>query len=169
MPGGEQMQSIEEVVNFLRKYQLKLTTAESCTAGLMAALIAGISGSGEVLDSGYVTYSPIAKQKCLRVDAQTIATFGLTSEEVAREMAMGALLASGADIALSNTGLTDTEGESGEEGVLCFACAMTLADHSGVVSETVHFSGARSEVRVAAAHHALLQLPYYYERLRETG
>ncbi|MBM7061887.1 CinA family protein [Pseudomonas sp. UL073] len=159
------MQSIEEVVSFLKKYQLRLATAESCTAGLMAALVAGISGSGEVLDRGYIVYSPEAKQGCLGVREKTIELYGLTSEEVAREMALGALESSGADIVLANTGIAESDDDL--DGVLCFACAMNIADHRGVVSETVHFSGERNEVRVAAAHHALLQLPYYYERLRE--
>lgn len=83
------MQSIEQVVNVLGKHGLRLCTAESCTAGLIAALVADIPGSGAVLDCGFVTYSEQAKQRCLGVDPQTIERFGLTSEEVAREMALG--------------------------------------------------------------------------------
>lgn len=159
------MREIEQVVNFLEKYGLTLVTAESCTAGLMASLVAEVSGGGAVLDSGYVVYLPRAKQACLGVNARTIERYGLTSEEVTREMAVGALQVSQADIALANTGLAEAEGAM--DGVQCFACAMRINDHEGVVSETLRFSGERNDVRQAAARHALLQLPYYYERLRQ--
>lgn len=158
------MQNIEQVVNFLSKYRLRLCTAESCTAGLIASLIADVPGSGSVLDCGFVTYSPQAKQRCLDVAPQTIERFGLTSEEVAQEMALGALKRSGADIALANTGLA--EAEDGMDGVQCIACAIRLDQHQGIVSETVQFNGVRNQVRHDAARYALLQLPYYYERLR---
>lgn len=160
------MQSIEQVVNVLGKHGLRLCTAESCTAGLIAALVADIPGSGAVLDCGFVTYSEQAKQRCLGVDPQTIERFGLTSEEVAREMALGALKCSDADIALANTGLAEADGEM--DGVQCIACAMRLDGHESAVSETVRFMGERNQVRLDAARYALLQLPYYYERLRST-
>ena len=159
------MHSVEQVVDFLEKYQLKLTTAESCTAGLMASMVADAMGAGAVLESGFVVYSPQAKHACLGVSMQTIGTFGLTSEEVAREMAVGAMKLSTADIVLANTGLAEADGAM--DGVQCFACAMKVNGHNGVVSETMKFAGERNEVRAAAARYALLQLPYYYERLRQ--
>lgn len=158
------MQSVEQVVSFLEKYQLRLSTAESCTAGLMASMVAQVQGSGQVLESGFIVYSPEAKNSILGVSLQTIETYGLTSEEVAREMAVGALKLSKAAIVLANTGLAEAEGDM--DGVQCFACAMSVNDHEGVVSETVKFEGSRNEVRAAAAQYALMQLPYYYERLR---
>lgn len=158
------MDSVEQIVNFLNKYKLRLSTAESCTAGLIASLVADIPGSGQVLDCGFIVYSPEAKQQCLGVSTETIERFGLTSEEVAQEMALGALTRSGADIALANTGLAEADDEM--DGVQCIACAIRLDQHQGIVSETVQFSGDRNEVRRAAASYALLQLPYYYERLR---
>ncbi|KJU80233.1 ompetence-damaged protein [Ectopseudomonas oleovorans] len=159
------MQNVEQVVNFLSKYKLRLATAESCTAGLISSLVADVPGSGKVLDCAFVTYSPQAKQRCLGVSADTIERFGLTSEEVAREMALGALLRSDADIVLANTGLAEAEGEM--DGVQCIACAIRLEQHQGIVSETVKFSGGRNQVREQAARYALMQLPYYYERLRQ--
>ncbi|MFI8736429.1 CinA family protein [Ectopseudomonas toyotomiensis] len=159
------MQNVEQVVNFLSKYKLRLATAESCTAGLISSLVADVPGSGKVLDCAFVTYSPQAKQRCLGVSADTIERFGLTSEEVAREMALGALLRSDADIALANTGLAQAEGEM--DGVQCIACAIRLKQRQGIVSETVKFSGGRNQVREETARYALMQLPYYYERLRQ--
>lgn len=158
------MQSVEQVVNFLEKYQLRLTTAESCTAGLIASMVAQVQGSGQVLESGFIVYSPEAKNSILGVSFQTMDTYGLTSEEVAREMAVGALKMSKAAIVLANTGLAEADGDM--DGVQCFACAMSINDHEGVVSETVKFDGERNDVRAAAAEYALMQLPYYYERLR---
>lgn len=158
------MQSVEQVVSFLDKYQLSLTTAESCTAGLMASMVVEAMGTSAVLESGFVVYTAQAKHSCLGVSLQTMDTYGVTSEEVAREMAVGALKLTPAAIVLACTGQAEAEGELG--GVQCFACAMSVNDHEGVVSETVKFDGEPNEVRAAAARYALMQLPYYYERLR---
>ncbi len=158
------MQNVEQVVSFLDKYQLSLTTAESCTAGLMASMVVEAMTSAAVLESAFVMYSPEAKHSCLGVSLQTMETFGVTSEEVAREMAVGALKLSRASIVLASTGVAEAEGVLG--GVQCFACAMSVNGHEGVVSETVKFEGEPNDVRAAAARYALLQLPYYYERLR---
>lgn len=160
------MLDIEEVVSFLEERRLRLATAESCTAGLMASLLAEVSGSGAVLHCGFVVYSPEAKIRCLGVRPETIERFGLTSEEVTREMAIGALHASGVDIAVANTGLAEAEGSM--DGVQCFACAMRLRHRDAVLSETLHFEGARNEVRQAAARHALVHLPHYYEHLHRS-
>ncbi len=77
------MQDLTEIVRFLSDKEMKLTTAESCTCGLMASLLGDIPGCGQVLDSGFVVYSPKAKNRLLHVSFETVETFGLTSEEVA--------------------------------------------------------------------------------------
>lgn len=92
---------------------------------------------------------------------------GLTSEKVAREMAVGALRASAATITLANTGLAEADGPM--DGVVCFACAMGIEGNIKVVSETVKFEGERNEVRKAAARHGLLHLADYCQRLRKAG
>lgn len=161
------MQTLEEVVEFLHRHQLMLTTAESCTAGLMTAMLADVTGCGKVLESGYVTYTVGAKHAVLGVSLQTVQTHGLTSEEVAREMAVGALRASTATITLANTGLAEAEGDL--DGVVCFACAMGIEGNVKVVSETVKFEAERNQVRKLAARHGLLHLPDYYQRLRQAG
>src|SRR5690606_23630304 len=124
---------------FLIRHQLMLTTAESCTAGLMTGLLADVAGCGKVLESGYVTDTVGAKPAVLGVSLQTVQNHGLTSEDVAREMAVGALRASAATIALANTGLADADGDM--DGVVCFACAMGIEGNARVVSETVKFDG----------------------------
>lgn len=157
------MRGIEQTVDFLKRNNLVMTTAESATAGLIASLIADVPGCAEAFDSGFVAYSVAAKTSQLGVDAHTIETYGLTSEEVASEMARGALARSAATIALANTGMAAADGEL--DGVMCFACAMEVRGHVQVVSETIKFEGERNTVRVAAARHALLHLADYYERL----
>ncbi|BFN28074.1 nicotinamide-nucleotide amidohydrolase PncC [Pseudomonas sp. SCT] len=158
------MQEIEQVVAFLQRAELTLTTAESCTCGLMASLMGDIPGCGKVLDSGFVVYSPKAKNRLLNVDFETIERFGLTSEEVAREMAIGALNASVATLAIANTGVADDDQED-EGGTQCYAYALMRGEQQVVVSETVQFEGDRVEIRKQAARYGLTQLPVRYEQL----
>jgi PncC family amidohydrolase len=155
--------NIEEVLDFLRDNQLLLATAESCTAGLMAGHFADVSGSGAVLEVGFVVYSPQAKMGCLGVAEQTIEDHGLTSIEVTREMALGALQRSRADIVLANTGMAESEGEL--DGLICFACAMRVDGEMRWTGESVRFQGDRNGVREAGALHGLLNLPLYHRRL----
>jgi len=156
------MPNVEEVVNFLDQHKLRLTLAESCTAGMVASLIATVSGCGSVLEFGYVVYSERAKHLSLGVHLQTIKTFGLTSEEVAKEMALGALERSQADIAIAITGTAESDDEL--NGVVCFAYAL---NDNGlyVLGDTVRFDGDRNEVRTKAANHAISALPDFYNRL----
>lgn len=161
------MHELQPVVDFLKSNQLVLATAESCTAGLIAARLAEVSGSGAVMECGYVVYAVEAKREMLGVSLQTIEKYGLTSEEVAREMALGALERCGAGITLANTGLAEAEGEL--DGTICFACAMQLQGQERVVSETIKFPGDRNEVREQAARHALLSLERYVALLRDPG
>ncbi|UPL08232.1 Nicotinamide-nucleotide amidohydrolase PncC [Pseudomonas sp. IsoF] len=70
-------------LGYLKTNKLILTTAESCTAGCMVALLAAVLGTGEVLESGYVVYSPSAKKRLLGVSAETIDRYGLTRARIA--------------------------------------------------------------------------------------
>lgn len=157
------MQNIEDVLRLLQRRELTLSTAESCTCGLMASLLGDLPGCGQVLDSGFVVYSPKAKNRLLGVSFETIEEFGLTSEEVATEMAIGALNASGAMIAVANTGVAD-DAQEDEGGTQCYAWALMRGERQVVVSETVRFDGDRVEIRKQAARHGLMQIP---ERLAQ--
>jgi nicotinamide-nucleotide amidase len=101
----------------LRRRQLKIATAESCTGGLLAGLLTEIAGSSDVVERGYVTYSNAAKSEAIGVPADLIATHGAVSAEVARAMAQGALKASRADIAAAITGVAGPGGGSIEKPV----------------------------------------------------
>jgi PncC family amidohydrolase len=143
---------------------MKLATAESCTAGLIAAMVADVPGSGACLDVGFVTYSPSGKAGFLGVRHETMDRFGLTSEEVAREMSEGALAqeACVADVAVSNTGVADEVPDAPAAGTQCFAWTCRLRDGSVVTaSETVRFEGDRNQIRQAAALYALSRIPHY--------
>ena len=93
-----------------REKGLKIATAESCTGGLVSALLTEISGSSAVVERGFVTYSNEAKTELIGVPADLIATHGAVSEPVARAMAEGALAHSRADVAVGITGVAGPTG-----------------------------------------------------------
>ena len=93
-----------------RKQGLQIATAESCTGGLVAALLTEISGSSAVVERGFVTYSNEAKTEMIGVSADLIATHGAVSGSVARAMAEGALAYSRADVAVGITGVAGPSG-----------------------------------------------------------
>jgi nicotinamide-nucleotide amidase len=95
-----------------RRRGLKIATAESCTGGLVAALLTEIAGSSDVVERGMVTYSNAAKHELLGVPEAMLATHGAVSEPVARAMAEGALARSHADVAVSITGVAGPGGGS---------------------------------------------------------
>lgn len=144
----------EAVLQEARARGLRIATAESCTGGLVSAALTDIPGSSDVVDCGFVTYSNEAKQTMLGVDQSTLARFGAVSQEVAREMAEGALRQSRAGLAVSVTGIAGPGGsEHKPEGRVCFGLAtagrMTL-------TETRDFGAlGRSNVRKAATEYAL--------------
>lgn len=160
------MNTIEFMLDYLKTRELQLTTAESCTAGKVVGLLSEIPGSGSCIESGYVVYSPEAKQRLLGVKPETIERYNLTSEEVAREMAEGALRDSPAQIAIANTGLAGPGGADGiPQGTVCFAWGYRVGDDIVLYSETQHFAGDREAVQLAAARHSLNAVVPYHQRL----
>ncbi len=141
-----------------RSLKLKIATAESCTGGLIAALLTEISGSSDVLERGFVTYSNEAKQDLLGVPRETIETHGAVSEATARAMAAGALKNSRADLTISVTGVAGPGGGSAQKpvGLVHFACAGLGAE---IVAMERRFGDlGRSEVRMASVEQALTML-----------
>jgi len=98
------------IVEMMQARGLKLASAESCTGGLFAGAITSVPGSSEVLDRSFVTYSNEAKMEMIGVSSETLEKYGAVSEPCAREMALGALAASRADIAISVTGIAGPGG-----------------------------------------------------------
>lgn len=160
--------ALESTVLYMRQFALRLCTAESCTAGLIAATLADIPGAGELLDRAFVTYSVAAKITMLGVHAETIERYGLTSTEVAEEMARGALARSAGNIAISNTGVADANGSGADAGVQCMAWAFSVdraPTRVEVFTERQKFLGGRNGVRKAAAEYALKRLVFYADKL----
>jgi nicotinamide-nucleotide amidase len=115
---GEENDSLQStVVEALTQKKQTITTAESCTGGLIASMITSISGSSKVFESGFVTYSNDIKQRILDVDTETLSQHGAVSKEVVSQMANGALKKSGADYAVAVSGIAGPEGGSAEKPV----------------------------------------------------
>jgi nicotinamide-nucleotide amidase len=146
----------ERVLDTADEKKLKLATAESCTGGLLAALLTDVGGRGHVFDRGFVVYSKQAKCDLLGIEREKVDSCGAVSEPVAREMAQGALRRSQADIALSITGFAGPGGPDDEEGLVHFACARRGGE---VAHREEHFGKiGRDGVRIAALETALEML-----------
>lgn len=130
-----------------------IATAESCTGGMISAEITDVAGSSRVLDRGFVTYSNAAKMDMLGVFAETLDTHGAVSEQVAAEMAAGALQHSNATLTVSVTGIAGPGGSDFKpEGRVCFG----IATKDCVETQQVDFGPlGRAGVRSATVSHAL--------------
>ena len=146
-------QQLQILANNLSTQNLKVTCAESCTGGLLAANLTRLPGSSAWFDMGFVTYSNEAKQQMLNVNPTTLAHYGAVSEEVVREMALGALIASKADYALSISGVAGPSGGSEEKpvGLVWFG----VASKKRIWAEFKVFNGDRDQVRALALQHAI--------------
>lgn len=146
--------SAEAVLAAARARGIMIATAESCTGGMIAAALTDIAGSSDVFDRGFVTYSNPAKRQMLGVSAETLARTGAVSEEIAAEMAYGALARSDAALCVAVTGIAGPGGsEHKPEGRVCFALA---CDWAPARMETVEFGAiGRAGVRAATVAHAL--------------
>ncbi len=145
--------SAAELIALARARGIMIATAESCTGGMVAGALTDVPGSSDVFERGFVTYSNAAKQEMLAVRSDTLEAHGAVSEEVAREMANGALARSGADLAISITGVAGPGGsEFKPEGRVCFGIANAVLTRT----ETVEFGAlGRAHVREAAREYAL--------------
>ena len=100
-----------------RERGLKIATAESCTGGLIGGALTAIAGSSDVFDRGFITYSNDAKHEMLGVNLDSLRQYGAVSDTVAKEMAYGAIVNSGADIAIAVTGVAGPGGGSTDKPV----------------------------------------------------
>lgn len=155
--------SMEEVVGvLLREKGLKLATAESCTGGLLSARIVNVPGSSHYFVGGFVVYANEIKTKLLGVEEGSIRRHGAVSEEVCRQMAVGALEETDADIALAITGISGPEGGTDQKPVGLTYIA--LATDREVVVRRFLFEGSRNENRFMATQWALEMLRQYLIR-----
>ncbi|WP_288406998.1 CinA family protein [uncultured Herbaspirillum sp.] len=138
---------------------LRLVTAESCTAGMVAATLGDIEGCGQWLEGAFVTYTEEAKQVMLGIPREDMQRYGLTSEAIAERMARGALRGSAASLAISNTGVAgpDDAPDGTPAGTVCFAWIFHEGDWQTVRTATRRFSGNRQSVREQATHLSIAQ------------
>ena len=147
-------QGIEfEAARLLEEKRLCVTTAESCTGGLIAGALVNVPGISEWFGEGYVTYSNEAKERLLGVSHQTLETYGAVSEQTAREMAEGAAKAADADVSVVSTGIAGPDGGTAEKpvGLVYIGCFC-----KGTVRVEKHlFDGDRAQVRAQSVQAAL--------------
>jgi nicotinamide-nucleotide amidase len=145
-----------QILDFAKQSETMITTAESCTGGMVMAALTDITGSSAVAERGFVTYTNNAKMQMLGVSGATLDAHGAVSEQVAAEMAKGALRYSEAALSVSITGIAGPGGSDHKpEGRVCFG----IADNKNCATETVEFGAlGRSNVRQAARDHALQML-----------
>jgi len=154
-------------LKLLSENNLKVTTAESCTGGLVAGLLCDISGISQFFEEGYITYSENAKIKNLGVSGDTISKYGVVSCETALEMAIGAIKKANANCAVATTGIAGPTGGTKENpvGTVCFGCVVNEQSFS----ERVMFKGNRMEVRMQAAAYAVNLLYTLIEKQYKRG
>ena len=147
------MSRAKDIVEQASAAGIVIATAESCTGGMISAAITDIAGSSRVLDRGFVTYSNAAKMDMLGVSADTLDTHGAVSEQVAAEMAAGALNHSNATLSVSVTGIAGPGGSDFKpEGRVCFG----IATKDGVETQQIDFGAlGRAGVRSVTVAHAL--------------
>ncbi len=142
-----------ELVDLLKEKRLKIATAESCTGGLIAERITSVPGASAVFDCGIIAYSNEMKKCLLGVKTETLMEFGAVSEQTASEMATGVRRISGADIAVSVTGIAGPDGGSPDKPVGTVCIAVSILHRT--LSKRFLFNGDRESVREQTAHSAL--------------
>lgn len=152
----ENVELEDVVVALLKEQNLSITTVESCTGGLLAGRLVNVPGVSDVFKQGYVTYSNKAKRKLVGVKKDTLSVNGAVSEKTAKEMAKGAMMMTGSDIAVSVTGIAGPDGGSEEKpvGLVYIACNFK----GKVTVKKCQFSGGRRKVRESSVAAALVLL-----------
>lgn len=141
------------VVKLLKRFDLTVTTAESCTGGLLAGRLVNVPGASEVFSEGFITYSNKAKRKLLDVSKGTLKKYGAVSEQTAKEMATGGVFATDSDACVAVTGIAGPDGGTEEKPVGLVYIATYMKDKVSV--EQYRFKGNRDKIREQAVVKAL--------------
>lgn len=156
-------EQVETVAALLKSHNWSLTTAESCTGGMVAAECTALPGSSNWFEGGFVTYSNDMKQKLLGVSPWTLKSHGAVSQAAAEQMAVGAARLAKVEVAIAVTGVAGPGGgsEAKPVGMVWFAWAVGKALYSG----KEQFTGNRDEVRKKATRHAIDKLIKYLKSI----
>ncbi|MCL2865499.1 MAG: CinA family protein [Lachnospiraceae bacterium] len=142
-----------KIIDLLKRKNWYITTAESCTGGLIGATLVNVPGASKVFQEGYITYSNEAKMKLLGVRSETLERWGAVSEETALEMAKGAALAAGCQVGISATGIAGPDGGTPEKPVGLVYIGCYIDGHQSVLE--CRFCGSRLQNRESTVTNAL--------------
>lgn len=151
------------LIDEAREKNLRITTAESCTGGLVAAAICAVSGASDVFERGFVTYTNRAKQEMLGISGDLMADLGAVSEPISRMMAEGALENSHAHVAIAITGVAGPDGGTPMKPVGTVHFATSRANQSVHHRHEVFDLDTREEIQLAAV---LVALEMLRDRIR---
>lgn len=143
------LKDASKVVELLKKHKLTISTAESCTGGLLSGAITSVSGSSDVFNAGIVTYSNDAKMKYLGVKKETLDKFGAVSENTALEMSNGVKSVNNSHIGVGITGIAGPTGGTEAKPV-----GLVYISVNDIVTKNI-FAGDREQVRNSAVTKAL--------------
>lgn len=150
------------IVEKLKQKNLKISTAESCTGGMIAQTITSFSGASEVFEQGFVTYANSAKESLLGVSSETLEKHGAVSKETAYEMCEGLYKRTTADVNISVTGIAGPTGGTADKPVgLVY---IGVGGKYGIEIEKCNFDGTRDEIREKTAEKALALAEKYIEK-----
>ena len=144
------------MIKLLKKNDLTLTTAESCTGGMLSARLVNVPGVSDVFKQGLVTYSNRAKKKLLDVKKSTLKDHGAVSEQCAKEMAKGGVLSTGSDVCVAITGIAGPDGGTEDKpvGLVYISCYMK----DKVTVRKFQFKGNREKIREYSVVNSLVLL-----------
>ena len=147
----------QELIDALRARGWRMAAAESCTGGRIAQRITAVPGASDVFSGSMVSYSCETKQSALGVRAETLDKYGAVSEETAREMALGALQITEADVAVSTTGVAGPGGGTADcpVGTVCFGLALRASGEVSSVRVQFDSSAEREAICGMAATYAM--------------
>ncbi len=152
-----------EFQNLLRKHNKTITSAESCTGGLIASLITEVSGSSDIFNGAVVTYSNEIKHQELNVRNETLEKNGAVSIQVVDEMLEGVIKKFNANLAIAVSGIAGPNGGSKNKPVGTVVIGI-IGDSFGKNIEICHFKGNRKEVQNQAARYSLKKILKFFQK-----
>ncbi len=152
---------VEKLVQKLAEMEMTISTAESCTGGMLASKIIDVSGASEVFSEGFITYSEHAKEKYLKVKSDTLKNHTAVSEQTVIEMAKGCQQETGSDMSIVTSGIAGPGGGTPEKpvGLVYIACAYK----GDVEARCYKFDGDRYSIRSSAVDEAIKLAMYMLE------